>query len=301
MAESKLEGAKIIDGKAIAKLIHDGVREEVSALKDHYGKVPGLAVVIVGERKDSQTYVRMKKKACEEVGIKSVIVQLPEDTSEQEILEEVLELNSNPEVHGVLVQLPLPKHVNEERVLDGISIEKDVDGFHPLNMGNLCMKDREPLAIPCTPRGCIELLVRSGIPISGKRAVVVGRSNIVGMPVALLLNKQDATVTIVHSRTKNAQSIVKEADIVIAASGQAKMIKGDWIKPGAAVIDVGTNPVDDPTKKAGYRIVGDCDYEEVKKVAGWITPVPGGVGPMTIAMLLQNTLDSGKRTFSGST
>ncbi|KAJ7551497.1 hypothetical protein O6H91_06G017800 [Diphasiastrum complanatum] len=185
-------------------------------------------------------------------------------------------------------------------ILNAISIEKDVDGFHPLNIGKLSMKGREPLFVPCTPKGCTELLVRSGITIAKKRAVVVGRSNIVGMPVAMLLIKLDATVTIVHSHTPNPESIVKEADIVIAAAGQAQLIKADWIKPGAVVIDVGTNPVSDSSKKLGYKIVGDVHFEEARKVAGWITPVPGGVGPMTIAMLLRNTVDSAKRTLSKS-
>ncbi|KAG6548043.1 hypothetical protein Mapa_010477 [Marchantia paleacea] len=296
MAESG--GAKIIDGKLIAKQIHWSIAQEITTLKERHDKIPGLAVLIVGDRKDSQTYVRMKRKACAEVGIKSFDVDLPATATEDEILDAVLALNASPEVQGILVQLPLPKHVNEQRILLAISIDKDVDGFHPLNIGNLTMKGREPLFSPCTPKGCIELLKESGIAIAGKRAVVVGRSNIVGMPVALMLNNRDATVTIVHSRTKNPELIIKEADIVIAAAGQPLMIKGDWIKPGAAVIDVGTNSVDDPSKKTGYRLVGDVDFEEVKKVAGFITPVPGGVGPMTIAMLLQNTLESAKRMFA---
>ncbi|KAF3546570.1 hypothetical protein DY000_02004030 [Brassica cretica] len=197
---------------------------------------------------------------------------------------------------GILVQLPLPKHINEENVLGAISIDKDVDGFHPLNIGKLAMKGREPLFLPCTPKGCLELLVRSGIKLKGQRAVVVGWSNIVGLPVSLLLLKADATVTTVHSHTKDPEAIIKEADIVIAAAGQACMvIKGDWIKPGAAVIDVGTNAVSDPSRKSGYRLVGDVDFAEASKVAGFITPVPGGVGPMTVAMLLRNTLDGAKR------
>ncbi|KAJ0976267.1 hypothetical protein J5N97_018232 [Dioscorea zingiberensis] len=287
--------AKIIDGKAIAKEIHGEIADEVRSLSEKYGKVPGLAVVIVGMRKDSQSYVRMKRKACAEVGIKSLDLDLPEDVSEAEVIATVHELNANPDVHGILVQLPLPKHINEENVLSEISIEKDVDGFHPLNIGKLAMKGREPLFMPCTPKGCLELLSRSGISTKGKRSVVVGRSNIVGLPVALLLQKADATVTIVHSRTPDPEKIICEADIVIAAAGQAMMIKGDWLKPGAAVIDVGTNSVDDPSRKTGYRLVGDVDFEEASKVAGWLTPVPGGVGPMTVAMLLKNTLDGAKR------
>lgn len=295
MASSPDHKATIIDGKAIAQTIRSEIATEVRLLSEKYGKVPGLAVVIVGNRKDSQSYVNMKRKACAEVGIKSVDIDLPEEVSEADLINKVHELNANSDVHGILVQLPLPKHINEEKVLGEISLEKDVDGFHPLNIGKLAMKGREPLFLPCTPKGCLELLSRSGITIKGKNATVVGRSNIVGLPVALLLLKEDATVTIVHSRTKEPENIIREADIVIAAAGQATMIKGSWIKPGAAVIDVGTNAVDDPTKKSGYRLVGDVDFHEACKVAGYITPVPGGVGPMTVAMLLKNTLIGAKR------
>ncbi|KAF5193802.1 Bifunctional protein fold [Thalictrum thalictroides] len=294
--EQNIKKACIIDGKAIAQTIRSEIASEVQQLSSKYGKVPGLAVIIVGSRKDSQSYVNMKRKACAEVGIKSFDINLPEQVSEAELIQKVQELNSQPDVHGILVQLPLPGHINEEMVLNEISIEKDVDGFHPLNIGKLGMKGREPLFKPCTPKGCLELLSRSGISVKSKRAVVVGRSNIVGLPVALLLLKADATVTVVHSRTTDSESIIREADIIIAAAGQANMIKGDWIKPGAAVIDVGTNAVDDPSRKSGYRLVGDVDFEQACKVAGWVTPVPGGVGPMTVAMLLKNTLDGAKRT-----
>eukprot|EP00850_Spirogloea_muscicola_P001407 SM000005S17204 [mRNA] locus=s5:686437:688145:- [translate_table: standard] len=289
-------GAVVIDGKAMAAAATARIAAEVEVMRRTHGKVPGLAVVIVGDRKDSQTYVRMKRKACADAGIRSFDHDLPGDSSEQDILNAVKDLNANPDVHGILVQLPLPKHVNEERVLNEISVEKDVDGFHPLNIGNLCMKGHTPLFAPCTPKGCMELLEQSGVTISGKRAVVVGRSNIVGLPVAMMLLERDATVTIVHSRTTNPARVVRDADIVVAAAGQAEMVKADWIKPGAAVIDVGTNAVDDSTKKAGYRLVGDVDFGAVKQVAGRITPVPGGVGPMTIAMLLDNTLLGAKRT-----
>ncbi|XP_057776598.1 bifunctional protein FolD 2-like isoform X1 [Salvia miltiorrhiza] len=289
----------IIDGKAVAQTIRSEIAAEVRRLSETYGKVPGLAVVIVGQRKDSQSYVNMKRKACAEVGIKSIDLDLPENVSETELISKVHELNVNPDVHGILVQLPLPKHINEEKILTEISLGKDVDGFHPLNIGKLAMKGRDPLFVPCTPKGCIELLTRHGITIKGKNAVVVGRSNIVGLPVSLLLLKEDATVTIVHSRTKEPESIVRNADIIIAAAGQAAMIKGSWIKPGAAVIDVGTNAVDDPSKKSGYRLVGDVDFQEACKTAGCITPVPGGVGPMTVAMLLKNTLDGAKRVIEG--
>ncbi|ESW35086.1 hypothetical protein PHAVU_001G205500 [Phaseolus vulgaris] len=287
--------ATVIDGKAVAQTIRSEIADEVHFLSQKYGKVPGLAVVIVGHRKDSQSYVGMKRKACAELGINSFDVDLPEQVSQAELIKQVHELNANPDVHGILVQLPLPKHINEETVLTEISLEKDVDGFHPLNIGKLAMKGRDPLFLPCTPKACLELLQRSGVTIKGKRAVVVGRSNIVGLPASLLLLKADATVTTVHSHTSQPESIIREADIVIAAAGQPKMIKGSWIKPGAAVIDVGTNAVDDPTRKSGYRLVGDVDFEEASKTAGWITPVPGGVGPMTVTMLLKNTLEGAKR------
>ncbi|KAB2605170.1 bifunctional protein FolD 2 [Pyrus ussuriensis x Pyrus communis] len=298
MASQSDHKAAIIDGKAIAQTIRNEIAEEVRHLSQKYGKVPGLAVVIVGTRKDSQSYVSMKRKACAEVGIKSVDIDLPENVSQDDLIAKVHELNATSDVHGILVQLPLPNHINEEKVLSEISIEKDVDGFHPLNIGKLAMKGREPLFLPCTPKGCLELLSRSGISIRGKKAVVVGRSNIVGLPVSLLLLKADATVTVVHSRTPDPESFIREADIIIAAAGQATMIKGSWIKPGAAVIDVGTNAIDDPSRKSGYRLVGDVDFQEACKVAGWVTPVPGGVGPMTVAMLLKNTLDGAKHAIA---
>jgi 5,10-methylene-tetrahydrofolate dehydrogenase/methenyl tetrahydrofolate cyclohydrolase len=282
---------EIIDGKAIAATIREEIKSEVSTMKTK----PGLAVVIVGERKDSQTYVRMKRKACEEVGIESFHAEIPETATEKEVLDVVKKFNADARVHGILVQLPLPKHMDEEKILAAISIEKDVDGFHPENIGKLAMKGHEPLFVPCTPKGCIELLKRSGVDPSGKNAVVVGRSNIVGMPAAMLLMGANATVTVVHSKTQNPKKICREADIIVAACGSAEMVKRDWVKPGAVVIDVGTNGVEDKTKKSGYRLVGDVDYENVRKVASKITPVPGGVGPMTIAMLLNNTLASGKR------
>jgi 5,10-methylene-tetrahydrofolate dehydrogenase/methenyl tetrahydrofolate cyclohydrolase len=294
------DDAKIIDGKQIAADIRAEIKGEVERLKAKTGKVPGLAVVIVGERKDSQTYVRMKRKACDEVGIHSFHSELPETISEKELIDVVKGYNDNPDCHGILVQLPLPKHIDEEKVLGVISLEKDVDGFHPLNIGMLAMKGHEPLFMPCTPKGSIVLLERSGVELKGKNAVVVGRSNIVGMPASMMLNKKDCTVTVVHSRTKNPKEICRRADIVIAAAGSAKMIKGDWIKKGAAVIDVGTNSVEDKSKKSGYALVGDVDFNEAKKRASFITPVPGGVGPMTIAMLLQNCLDGGKRAIEGT-
>lgn len=287
--------AKVIDGKAVAKQIRDEITTEVTRMKDAIGVIPGLAVILVGDRKDSATYVRNKKKACESVGIKSYEACLPEDTTEQEVLKCISGFNDDPSVHGILVQLPLPSHMEEQNILNAVSIEKDVDGFHPLNIGRLAMRDREPLFVPCTPKGCIELLHRYGVDIKGKRAVVIGRSNIVGMPAALLLQREDATISIVHSRTKNPEEITRQADIIISAVGQPNMVRGSWIKPGAVIIDVGINPVEDAKSARGYRLVGDVCYEEVIKVASAVTPVPGGVGPMTIAMLLSNTLTSAKR------
>ncbi|KAK6919148.1 Tetrahydrofolate dehydrogenase/cyclohydrolase, NAD(P)-binding domain [Dillenia turbinata] len=286
---------KVIDGKAVAKKIREEITAEVSQMRDAIGVVPGLAVILVGDRKDSATYVRNKKKACEDVGIASYEVRLPEESTEQEVLKFISDFNDDPLVHGILVQLPLPSHMNEQNILNAVSIEKDVDGFHPLNIGRLAMRGRDPMFVPCTPKGCIELLHRYGIGIKGKRAVVIGRSNIVGMPAALLLQREDATVSIVHSRTINPEEITRQADIIISAVGQPNMVRGSWIKPGAVIIDVGINPVEDATSPRGYRLVGDVCYEEACKVASAITPVPGGVGPMTIAMLLSNTLTSAKR------
>ncbi|KAK4268774.1 hypothetical protein QN277_022015 [Acacia crassicarpa] len=290
--------AEVIDGKAVAKQIRDEITDEVSRMKEAIGVIPGLAVILVGDRKDSATYVRNKKKACESVGINSFEVHLPEDTTEQEVLTHISVFNDNPSVHGILVQLPLPSHMNEQNVLNAIKIEKDVDGFHPLNIGRLAMRGREPLFVPCTPKGCIELLHRYGVSLKGKRAVVIGRSNIVGMPAALLLQREDATVSVVHSRTNNPEEITRQADLIISAVGQPNMVRGSWIKPGAVIIDVGINPVDDINSPRGYRLVGDVCYEEACKVASAITPVPGGVGPMTIAMLLQNTLISAERIYN---
>lgn len=287
--------AKVIDGKSVAKTIRDEVAAEVSRMKDAIGVAPGLAVILVGNRKDSATYVRNKKKACESVGINSFEVHLPEDSAEQEVLKFISGFNDDPTVHGILVQLPLPSHMNEQNILNAVSLEKDVDGFHPLNIGRLAMRGRDPLFVPCTPKGCVELLHRYGVEIKGKRAVVIGRSNIVGMPAALLLQREDATVSIVHSRTKNPEEVTRQADIIISAVGQPNMVRGNWIKPGAVIIDVGINPVEDSKSPRGYQLVGDVCYEEACKVASAITPVPGGVGPMTIAMLLSNTLISAKR------
>jgi methylenetetrahydrofolate dehydrogenase (NADP+)/methenyltetrahydrofolate cyclohydrolase len=282
--------AQLIDGKLIAQKVRDGVKEKVAARAAAGKSQPGLATVLVGERVDSAAYVGMKQKACAELGMTSFHHPVPADVSQEDLEKLVKELNADPKVHGILVQLPLPDHLDEERVLQLINIEKDVDGFSPLNIGRLAQKGREPLFVPCTPYGCIYLLKEAGVQISGANAVVLGRSNIVGMPAALLLVKENATVTVCHSRTKNLADVVRQADILIAAIGRTEMVQGDWIKPGAAVIDVGMNSKPDATKKKGYRLVGDVDFEAAKEVAGFITPVPGGVGPMTIAMLMANTL-----------
>ena len=288
--------AKIIDGKAIAAELREDVAKGVKELIAAGGDQPGLATVLVGANPASHTYVRMKRKACAKAGIESFHHELPEDASQEDVEQLVQALNVDPKVHGILVQLPLPAGLDEERVLRSISIEKDVDGFHPVNIGRLAQKGREPLFVPCTPAGCMILLEKAGAQIEGANAVVVGRSNIVGMPAALLLVKANATTTICHSRTKDLPGVCREADILIAAIGRAEMIRGDWIKPGAYVIDVGMNRVDDPSLEKGYRLTGDVAFDEAMEVAAAITPVPGGVGPMTIAGLLANTLRSAQRT-----
>lgn len=287
--------AKIIDGKAIAEEMRQEIADQASQLKLEVGLAPGLAAVLVGEDPASATYVRMKRRACEKVGIESFGHELPADASQEEVEELVRELGEDPKVHGILVQLPLPDHIDEESVLNTVPLEKDVDGFHPVNIGRLTMKNREPLFIPCTPHGVIELLEQAGAKFEGAEAVVLGRSNIVGLPVAMLLLHRNCTTTICHSRTKDLPAVTSEADILIAAVGRPEMVKADWVKPGAYVIDVGTNRVDDVSAKRGYRLTGDVDFDEVKEVAGALSPSPGGVGPMTITMLLQNTLRSAQR------
>ena len=286
--------AKIIDGRAVAQEVRDAVAADVAAMVAEGKKPPGLATVLVGKDPASQVYVRMKHRACEKAGIISIGHELPATASQEEVEALVEELNADPDVHGILVQLPLPDGLDYERVLRTISIEKDVDGFHPLNIGRLAQKGREPLFVPATPDGCIYLLKNAGIELEGANAVVLGRSNIVGMPASLLLVKENATVTICHSRTRNLAEKCAEADVLIAAVGRPEMVKKDWIKPGAAVIDVGVNRVEDDSREKGYRLVGDVDYEEALEVAGHLTPVPGGVGPMTIAMLLRNTVRAAK-------
>ncbi len=282
--------AKVIDGKLVAAKVRDQVAIGVAEMQAKHNYTPGLATVLVGQDPASATYVRSKQRMCERLGIRSVGHSLPADATQKEVETLVSRLNADPEINGILVQLPLPKHLDEEAVLNSIDLEKDVDGFHPVNIGRLAMKGREPLFIPCTPAGCMELLADAGIQTKGAEAVIVGRSNIVGLPMAMLLQKADATVTICHSRTKDLAAHLKRADIVVAAIGWAEMIKGDMLKPGVAVIDVGINRVDDDSKENGYKLVGDVEYDSAAEVAGAITPVPGGVGPMTIAMLMKNTL-----------
>jgi len=282
--------AKLIDGKQIAAEIRSEVKAAVSARQEQGLPVPGLATVLVGDDPASKVYVRNKQKACAEVGIASFGYNLPAEASQQEVESLVSQLNADPTINGILVQLPLPRHLNDEAVLSAIDLNKDVDGFHPVNIGKLAQKGREPLFVPCTPAGIMVLLEKAGAKLEGANAVVLGRSNIVGMPVALLLVRANATVTICHSKTHDLPSITRQADVLIAAIGKAEMVRGDWVKPGAYVIDVGINRIEDPSAPKGSRLVGDVAFEEVREVASVITPVPGGVGPMTIAMLLRNTL-----------
>jgi methylenetetrahydrofolate dehydrogenase (NADP+)/methenyltetrahydrofolate cyclohydrolase len=276
--------AKIIDGKKVSAAVKERVRKNTEIFKAETGKTPGLAVVIVGDNSASRVYVNNKKKACAEVGFESYEYALPESTTEAELLELVAKLNGDTNVNGILVQLPLPRHIDENNIINAINPKKDVDAFHPENVGHIMIGDYSFL--PCTPAGVMELLDSKEIEIKGKRCVVIGRSNIVGKPMAMLLLHRHGTVTICHSRTENLPDVTREADILIAAVGKAKFVTADMVKPGAAVIDVGMN------RDENGKLCGDVDFESVKEVAGYITPVPGGVGPMTIAMLMQNTLSA---------
>ncbi|KAG0456169.1 hypothetical protein HPP92_023957 [Vanilla planifolia] len=278
----------VIDGKIVAEEIQSGIEAEIKA--DERGDQTST-------RRDSQSYVRHKIKACEEVGISSFLAELPEDSPQDVVANVVSNFNRDPSVHGILVQLPLPKHMDEEKVLDAISLEKDVDGFHPLNVGNLAMRGREPLFIPCAAKACMELLLRYGVELIGKNVTVIGRSRVVGLPTSLLLQRHHATVSVIHAHSKNPEDISREADIIISAAGVPNLVRRNWIKRGAIVIDVGTNPIEDPNSEHGYYLTGDVCYEEALQLVSAITPVPGGVGPVTIAMLLSNTLDSAKRAF----
>ncbi|MBD2869561.1 bifunctional methylenetetrahydrofolate dehydrogenase/methenyltetrahydrofolate cyclohydrolase FolD [Paenibacillus arenilitoris] len=278
--------AQIIEGKKISDRIRGELIAETEALKAK-GIVPGLAVVLVGEDPASKVYVGSKEKACQQLGFYSEVHRLPSETGEGELLALIDRLNKHDSINGILVQLPLPKHINEKAVIDAIAVTKDVDGFHPESVGNLVIGDDSLL--PCTPAGVIELIKRSGVDISGKHAVVIGRSNIVGKPVAMLLLRENATVTVCHSRTANMEELAKQADILVVAIGKAKAIGRKYVKPGAVVIDVGINRLPDG------KLAGDVDYEDCLETAGYITPVPGGVGPMTITMLMKNTITAAKR------
>ncbi|NNJ70148.1 MAG: bifunctional methylenetetrahydrofolate dehydrogenase/methenyltetrahydrofolate cyclohydrolase FolD [Kiritimatiellales bacterium] len=288
--------AKIIDGKQIAADIREELKAEVASLKEK-GIVPGLGVILVGDDPASQSYVSAKEKACENIGIYSDDNRLPADTTEEELLALVNRMNDDPKINGILVQLPLPKHINESAVLLAVNPDKDVDGFHPMSVGKMMIG--EETFLPCTPHGVVQMLIRSGVETSGAHVVVVGRSNIVGKPVAnMLLQKKEganATVTLCHTRTKDLGYHTRQADIIIAASGWPNTVTADMVKESAVVIDVGVNRVEDASRERGYRLVGDVDFDAVKEKASMITPVPGGVGPMTITMLLYNTVVSAKR------
>jgi len=287
---------KILSGKELSRKMREEFKSEIEELKSRYNLVPGLAVILIGDDPASMSYVKGKEKACAEVGILSREYKFDPDYKEEELLNLIGELNNDRTIHGILVQLPLPEHINEEKVIYSINPEKDVDGFHPINIGKMMIG--APSFLPCTPHGIQLLLVRNGIEIQGKHVVIVGRSNIVGKPLAMILIQKNpqanATVTICHSRTENLSTITKTADILVAAVGRPHTITADMVKSGAVVIDVGVNRVEDSTKKRGYRLVGDVDFEEVSKKVSAISPVPGGVGPMTITMLLYNTIQSAK-------
>jgi methylenetetrahydrofolate dehydrogenase (NADP+)/methenyltetrahydrofolate cyclohydrolase len=289
---------RLLDGKSVAAAVLDECRAEVEALKSR-GTTPGLAVVLVGDDPASHVYVGSKVRTCGELGIFSRKIELPASTTQDELLKVVRDLNADPAIHGILVQSPPPKHINEEHIIRAIDPRKDVDGFHPENVAKLALEDPTGF-VPCTPAGCMKLLEVAGIETNGAEAVVVGRSMIVGKPMALLLvsKKSNATVTIAHSRSRDLPAICRRADILVAAVGRPEMVKADWVKPGAVVIDVGINRVADPSKKSGYRLTGDVAFEEVAPLCSAITPVPGGVGPMTIAMLMKNTLQAARQSLA---
>ena len=289
---------RLLDGKSVAAAVLDECRAEVEALKSR-GTTPGLAVVLVGDDPASHVYVGSKVRTCGELGIFSRKIELPASTTQDELLKVVRDLNADPAIHGILVQSPPPKHINEEEIIRAIDPRKDVDGFHPENVAKLALEDPTGF-VPCTPAGCMKLLEVAGIETNGAEAVVLGRSMIVGKPMALLLvsKKSNATVTIAHSRSRDLPAICRRADILVAAVGRPEMVKADWVKPGAVVIDVGINRVADASKKSGYRLTGDVAFEEVAPLCSAITPVPGGVGPMTIAMLMKNTLQAARQSLA---
>lgn len=281
-------------GKTVSESVYTRISMDVSKLKDN-GLVPGLAVIQVGDNKDSTTYVNMKAKMCEKYNIQSRVIRLPCDIEQEDVINVIRDLNKDNNYHGILVQLPLPKHICEDTVLNTVNIKKDVDGFNIDNVGRLSINGN-PTYIPCTPDGCIQILKHYNYNVVGKHAVIIGRSRIVGMPLANLLLKENATVTVCHSKTENLANITKTADFLFAACGRAEMIKKDMVSEKCVIIDIGINPIDDNTKKSGYRLVGDVDYDDVKDNCKAITPVPGGVGPMTIAMLLRHTVDAAMET-----
>ncbi|MEI6644607.1 MAG: bifunctional methylenetetrahydrofolate dehydrogenase/methenyltetrahydrofolate cyclohydrolase FolD [bacterium] len=293
-----MNSAMILDGKQLAATMRADIAKQVAELKTQHGITPGLGVILIGLDPASTSYVTAKEKACEEAGMHSEDVRMPATTTQEEALAVVRKMNSDPRIHGILVQLPLPKHINEAAVINAIVPEKDVDGFTPINVGRMMIG--ETCFLPCTPNGIIQMLISAGIETSGKHAVVIGRSNIVGKPVAHLLMRKakggNATVTVCHTGTKDLSVFTRQADILVVAAGRPNTVTGDMIKPGAVVIDVGVNRIPDATKKNGFRLVGDVDFDSATQVASLITPVPGGVGPMTITMLLYNTLESATRT-----
>eukprot|EP00980_Cylindrotheca_fusiformis_P004514 scaffold961_cov122-Cylindrotheca_fusiformis.AAC.22 len=311
---SSIISSRIIDGKSIAADIRNELKEEICQMNEQGQPTPGLAVILVGSRRDSQTYVNMKKRACRQVGITSFGYDYDENVTQAELMAKISELNARDDVHGILVQLPLPLHLDEHAILEHLSPKKDVDGLHSVNVANLAMQSTHgnradhwtdlanlPFAVPCTPLGCLELLDRSNVDVAGKNAVVIGRSNLVGLPISLLLLHREATVTIVHSGTKDIEQHVSRGDIVVSAAGQAHLVQPNWLKEGAVVVDVGMNSVDlrpDEVVEGGktYKLVGDVDFDAVVGKCSKITPVPGGVGPMTIAMLMRNTISACKRS-----
>ncbi|NOR17438.1 bifunctional methylenetetrahydrofolate dehydrogenase/methenyltetrahydrofolate cyclohydrolase FolD [candidate division WOR-3 bacterium] len=287
---------KILSGKELAEKMRQEMKSEIDELKTHHSLIPGLAVVLIGDNPASLSYVKGKEKACAQVGILSREYKFDADYKEEQLLKLIRELNNDPSIHGILVQLPLPDHINEEKILYAIDPTKDVDGFHPVNIGKMMIG--APSFLPCTPHGIQQLLLRNNIEISGKHVVIVGRSNIVGKPLAMILVQKNpganATVTMCHTRTKNMAELTKLADILVVAAGRPHTVNADMVKQGAVVIDVGVNRVEDKTKKRGYRLIGDVEFDEVSEKASAISPVPGGVGPMTITMLLHNTIQSAK-------
>lgn len=278
--------AEIISGKIMSEEIRNDIRTRVEKLKNEYDYVPGLSVILVGDDPASEIYVNNKGKGCTEVGIRSETIRMPAETTQEELIGTIRRLNDDPSVNGILVQLPLPRHINENTVLAEIVPEKDVDGFHLLNVG--CLMTGNEGVVPCTPKGALKMIKSTGVDLNGKEAVVIGRSNIVGKPMAMLLLQENCTVTVCHSRTKNLAEHTRNADVLVVAVGKAGFVKGDMIKPGAVVIDVGINRVNG-------KVTGDVDFESASEVAGWITPVPGGVGKMTITMLLENTVEAAER------